>query len=170
MALKRGRIRSRPSDNHLTAEQWAETFQRLLERSGGQCEGRTPACVAPSGSVLGMARERVSVQHRRAQGSGGTDLGEVHCLANLLLLCGTGTTGCHGWVECQERAAARARGLWVGHEYRGGEPVPVQEYPLQLWSGRWVFLDPVVPAYLRHPDEWGVGSGGKPNHHPDMLC
>lgn len=156
-ALKRTAMRRRLADNHLTRDEWAELFHRLLERSGGLCEGRTPACIAPGGSIVGMPRERVSIQHRRAQGMGGTDLAETHNLANLLVLCGTGTSGCHGWVECQERDEAERRGLWVRHEYRDGEPVPVEEYPLVLSSGRRVLLDPVVPMYLRHPDEWGMG-------------
>lgn len=32
--------------------------------------------------------------------------------ANGLLLCGTGTTGCHGWVE-SNRSEARAQGFLV---------------------------------------------------------
>jgi hypothetical protein len=154
--VKRSRIKSRPADNHLTGDEWAEVFQRLLERSGGLCEAQTPDCAAPGGSVLGMPRERVSIQHRRAQGMGGTALAETNTdLANLLVICGTGNLFCHGWIETQERGAARERGLWVPHDYRDGVAVPVQEYPLVLASGRRVLLDPVVPIYLRHPDEWG---------------
>lgn len=149
-------MRSRPADNHLSRVQWDVLFQLLLVRSGGQCEGRTPACTAPGGSLLGMPRERVSVQHRRAQGMGGTSLDETHNLANLLLLCGTGVTGCHGWVECEERDLAEQRGLWARHEYRDGAPVPIDEYPLVLWSGRRVLLHPGQPTYLPHPDPWGM--------------
>lgn len=137
-------------------------FQRLLVRTGGTCEGRTPWCLAPAGSVLGMPRERVSVQHRRAQAMGGTALAETNTLANLLLLCGTGVTGCHGWVEVGERAAAEARGLWVRHDYQAGQPIPVTEYPLVLHSGRRVLLHPTEPIYLPHPDPWGVAHPTRP--------
>lgn len=157
--MKRTQIKARPADNHLSAAEWEQTFHRLLTRSGGQCEGRTPGCLAPCGSVLGMPRERVSVQHRRAQGMGGTALAETNAnLANLLILCGTGVTGCHGWAEVGERELAERRGLWVRHEYRDGVPVPVQEYPLVLWSGRQVLLDPRDPVYLPHPNPWGAAS------------
>jgi len=154
--VKRAARRSRRPDNHLSMAEWDTLFQQLLVRSGGMCEGRTPACAAPRRFLLGMPREQVSVQHRRAQGMGGTALDETHSLANLLLLCGTGVSGCHGWVECDERDLAEQRGLWVRHEYRDGAPVPIDEYPLVLWSGRRVMLHPAQPVYLPHPDPWGM--------------
>lgn len=154
--MRRTPLRSRPADNHLSRVEWEVRFQELLVRPGGQCEGRTPRCIAPNGSVLGLPREQVSVQHRRAQGMGGTALAETNDLANVLLLCGTGTSGCHGWVENDERGEAERRGLWVRHEYRDGVPVPLTEYPLTLWSGRRVLLHPTEPVYLPHPDPWGL--------------
>lgn len=154
--MRRAAFRARPADNHLSAVEWEQQFHLLLTRSGGQCEGRTPWCLAPGGSVLGMPREHVSVQHRRAQGMGGTALAETNNLANLLLLCGTGVTGCHGWVETEDRGEAELRGLWVRHTSADGRPVPVEQYPLVLWSGRRVLLHPTEPVYLPHPDPWGV--------------
>lgn len=120
---------------------WDEVLQDLLTRGGGRCEATTPNCVAPGGVLLGMQRGQVSIQHRRARGSGGTRDGEVHCLGNLLLLCGDGVRGCHGWVECRERAAAEERGLWV----RRGV-TPPWEVPVILGSGRVVRLDRVAPV------------------------
>jgi hypothetical protein len=149
-------MKRRPADNHLTGDEWDVQGQMLLVRTGGLCEGRTPACIAPDGLVLGMPREQVEIQHRRAQGMGGTALVEANNLANLLLLCAR----CHRWVESRPSPPddgadlARRRGLWVGHDYRDGVPVPVEEYPLVLASGRMVLLDPVVPEYRRHPSEW----------------
>jgi hypothetical protein len=158
--MRRGTIRARPADNHLAADEWAALFHLLLVRSGGNCEGRTVNCLAPAGSVLGMPRERVSVQHRRAQGLGGTSLEETNNLANLLILCGSAVDGCHGWVENEARGEAEARGLWVRHAYDAdGQPVPVERYPLVLWSGRRVLLHPTEPVYLPHPDPWGVRDG-----------
>ncbi len=147
--------------------EWDQRFQFLLVRSGGLCEARTPDCLAPGGVLLDLPRQRISIQHRRARGAGGTCLDDVHNLANLLLICGSGVSGCHGWIENRERAAARARGLWVGHEYEPDDagrsvPVPVERYPLELWSGRLVLLHPTDPVYVRHPDEWRLNRCGVP--------
>jgi hypothetical protein len=153
--MRRTPMRRHRPDNHLSRDEWDTLTQLLLVRSGGYCEARTPACAAPGGLIIGMLRDQVSIQHRRAQGMGGTDLVEANELSNLLLFCGTGTTSCHGWVETQERQRAQDWGLWVPHDRRDGEPVPVEEYPLTLWSGRRVLLDRSSPTYIRHPDEWG---------------
>lgn len=40
-----------------------------------------------------------SFHHRRPRGMGGTTRPETNSPANLLLLCGTGTSNCHGWIE-----------------------------------------------------------------------
>jgi hypothetical protein len=40
-----------------------------------------------------------SLQHRDARGMGGTSDPEINSPCALLVLCGTGTTGCHGEVE-----------------------------------------------------------------------
>lgn len=150
--MNRTPMKRKPADNNLSGDEWAEVFRLLLVRSGGRCEGGTPWCVAPAGYVEGMPRGQVSIQHRRARGTGGTALAETHTLANLLLLCGTGTSrACHGWVENKERAAAEKRGLWVRHEYEDGVLVPVDRYPLVLPSGRRVFLHPTEPRYIEHP-------------------
>ena len=47
-------------------------------------------CGAPAGPATGT----YSIQHRKARGVGGDN-----SLPNLLLLCGSATTGCHGEVE-----------------------------------------------------------------------
>ena len=53
-----------------------------------------------------------SIHHRRPRGIGGTLLAWVMAVANLIILCGSGTTGCHGWVESQRREA-REQGFLV---------------------------------------------------------
>lgn len=66
-----------------------------------------------------------SAHHRRPKGSGGTSEEWVGQAANCLILCGSGTTGCHGWVE-SHRAKATELGLLVprlGHEKSSEVPV-----------------------------------------------
>lgn len=50
---------------------------------------------------------RASLHHRKLRSQGGTD---TH--AGLVLLCGSGTTGCHGWVHANP-AQAQELGLIV---------------------------------------------------------
>ena len=72
----------------------------VLERDGYRCarDGR------PAGPGIGP----YSIQHRIARGVGGTN-----ALPNLLLLCGSGTTLCHGEVETKRGDHDRARGYWL---------------------------------------------------------
>ena len=70
----------------------------VIARDGGQCQ----RCGTTSGPF--------SVHHRRPRGMGGTKRRDT--AAGLIVLCGTGTTGCHGWVE-SHRAEARDLGLLV---------------------------------------------------------
>ena len=76
---------------------------------------------------------RWSIHHRKPRGMGGTKDPAINSPANLLLLCGSGTEGCHGWVE-SNRAQAYETGLLV---YRADDPVRV---PVRLWRGT-VLLD-----------------------------
>lgn len=43
---------------------------------------------------------------------GGTRRESTNDPSNLLIVCGSGTTGCHGWIE-GNRADAKAAGLLV---------------------------------------------------------
>jgi hypothetical protein len=56
-------------------------------------EGRCAVC------GLGVAGQVHSLQHRRSRGPGGTRWPQINSPANLLLVHGDGTTGCHGWIE-----------------------------------------------------------------------
>jgi hypothetical protein len=53
-----------------------------------------------------------SIHHRRRRGMGGSAL--LERASNLVRLCGTGTTGCHGFVESQ-RTLATVRGWLLGY-------------------------------------------------------
>lgn len=88
-----------------------------------------------------------SLQHRRARGMGGTRRAETDQPANLLLVCGTGTTECHGWIEAQP-AQAIGRGFRIA---AGATPARI---PYMDWTGReWILTDdggkePAAPATL----------------------
>ena len=52
-------------------------------------------CAVCGQSVLEIP---MSVHHRRNRGSGGSSDPLINAPSNLLTTCGTGTTGCHGWI------------------------------------------------------------------------
>ena len=64
-----------------------------------------------------------NIQHRRARGMGGTHDPVVNAASNLIVLCGSGVTGCHGWVETH-REEARRHG-WAVPQWAHPESVPV---------------------------------------------
>lgn len=64
-----------------------------------------------------------SIHHRRARGMGGRSGPEINSPANLLLLCGSGVTGCHGYVE-SHRAEAYTNG-WLIRADHNPAHVPV---------------------------------------------
>lgn len=65
---------------------------------------------------------------------GGTRRKDANSPANLVLVCGSATTGCHGWIESHPREAER-RGLRL-RQLADPRVVPV------LSAGRgWVRLD-----------------------------
>lgn len=82
------------------------TVELVKRRDGGRC--------AKCGHVVTHGQRGIdwSLHHRRPRGSGGTVLDWVNLPANLLILCGSGVTGCHGWVETH-REKARDLGYLV---------------------------------------------------------
>ena len=70
----------------------AKTLATVAERD----EGRCGYC---GDEVYGERGEDWSLQHRRRAGMGGDRRPETHAPGNLILLCGSGTTRCHGHVE-----------------------------------------------------------------------
>ena len=52
-----------------------------------------------------LVHQPYSLQHRRPRGMGGA--ADPHTMANLVVLCGTATTGCHGDVESHRSRATR---------------------------------------------------------------
>lgn len=79
----------------------AEVRALCLERAGHRCE----YCYCSVHGSLGY-----SAQHRAARRMGGSRLQWLGGPSNVLILCGSGTTGCHGWIE-HHPADAYALGL-----------------------------------------------------------
>lgn len=85
----------------------AATRRLVLDRAAGACE----LC----GRLLHDGTRWLgdhSHHHRRPRGMGGSRDAATNTAANLLLLCGSGTTGCHGTVE-SDRTAALEHGWLV---------------------------------------------------------
>lgn len=104
-----------------------ETVMTVLDRDGYRCV----RCGVP---IQGERGRDWSMQHRRPRGMGGTDRGDANSPANLVALCGSGTTGCHGHVESR-RAEAYVHGWLVSlHVDPANVPVLVDH------GSRWVYL------------------------------
>jgi hypothetical protein len=67
----------------------------VAARSGGRCEAGIDGCYGTATNI-----------HHRQRRAGGN-----HTAANLMHLCGSGTTGCHGWIT-EHPALSRAAG-WI---------------------------------------------------------
>lgn len=117
-ALARGDKPQRPPRN--TGPKVA-TRNLVIERAGGCCE----RC----GQAIGG---QFSIHHRLPRGMGGTSDPAANSPANLVLLCGSATTGCHASVE-RFRQAAVTTG-WIVP--RGTDPAKT---PLKT-PGGWVLL------------------------------
>jgi hypothetical protein len=99
---------------------------RVWTRAGGCCE----RC----GRGLLRGEGGYSIHHRRLKGSGGDRRPDTHRPGNLLLLCGSGTTECHGVVHHQQ-TPARDEGFIVS---RWADPVRIA-FKSALWG--WAFID-----------------------------
>lgn len=94
------------------------TTALLLERSGGICE----CCGHRPGS---------NRHHRRSRGMGGDKRPGTDSISNLLLVCGTGAMGCHGWLETH-REESYASGLLV---LRSVSDEDIASVPVRLACG-----------------------------------
>lgn len=69
-----------------------------------------------------------NAHHRKNRSQGGLDI-----LSNLLLLCGSGTTGCHGHIT--ENPKEAYENGWSVHSYDDPAAIPV------MYRGTFVVLD-----------------------------
>jgi hypothetical protein len=76
--------------------------------------------------------------------------------SNIVLICGSGTTGCHGWIETH-REDALAVG-WIVPQSTDGEPSDPREHPIwrpriDSWMtpgpGRWFAMVERIDAHDR---------------------
>jgi hypothetical protein len=72
-----------------------------------------------------------SLQHRRARGMGGTRRPDTNSPQSLIVLCGSATTGCHGWVE-SNRTVALSNG-WAVKSNSDPLLIPVAYRGSHLW-------------------------------------
>ena len=111
---------AKPKPNRVSEEtRWA-----VLARAFYKCE----RC---NQNFLGVP---MSVHHRRPRMMGGSKNEMLHEPANLIVLCGSGTSGCHGWVE-SNRAKARELGYLIQ------KIESAQEIPFRDETGSWWQLD-----------------------------
>lgn len=114
----------------------------VLLRASYRCE----RCELPLNSNL-------SVHHRRPRRMGGTRRPDANSPQNLLVLCGSGTTGCHGWIESHRREAYDAGYLL----YDMDDPLI---HPYRDGSGNWWILTEDggrIPHKPATPPPVGIG-------------
>ena len=73
-----------------------------------------------------------SVHHRVPRRMGGSRNETLHLPANLILLCGSGVSGCHGWVESY-RDKARERGFLLT-KVESAEEIPFIDDNGKAWQ------------------------------------
>lgn len=96
-----------------------------------EVDGRDNSACVRCGA--GRSMFGLNVHHRTPRGMGGSKDPLLSLPCNLITLCGSGTTGCHGWVESHRDAAARF-GYLVP---RGVDPATV---PVMYADGYWWLL------------------------------
>lgn len=75
--------------------------------------------------ITGLRGRGWSLHHRRPRAMGGTTREWVNLPGNLILLCGSGTIGCHSIVE-SDRAHYYANGFLIRDGVRIASEVPIE--------------------------------------------
>lgn len=100
-------------------------------------EGRCVRCGAHVADPLdGTPWAQWSIQHRKPRGAGGTKDPAINAIENLIVLCGDGVRGCHGWVE-SNRVESRRLGYSVP-QWQDPAVVPVAH---RTWVWAWPHPD-----------------------------
>jgi 5-methylcytosine-specific restriction enzyme A len=86
----------------------------VVMRGGGNCE----ICNKPLNSS-----QYVSLHHRKPRKMGGSRDTSLNEASNLMMICGSGTSGCHGYVE-SNRELSYTNG-WLVHSYEIPNQKPV---------------------------------------------
>lgn len=119
MSLRRTAIQRKPARRRTPRNTGPTPAQRALvaERAGYCCE----LCGIRLHDGDAWTTDH-SFHHRQARGMGGTSDTGANQPSNLLLTCGTGTTGCHGFIEAH-RTSAEEEGWLVRHGRNPAEVV-----------------------------------------------
>lgn len=99
-----------------------EVRHLVIARARGRCERCGDSCYDVAASV----------HHRRRRGMGGSRLPWIGTAPNLLLLCGTGTTGCHNHVETNRLEAYDVGWLLRAGVHPATAPVLIHDQGLVL--------------------------------------
>lgn len=91
-------------------------------------------CIRCSEPIEGERGVAWSAHHRRPRGMGGSRRDDTDTPVNLLAVCGSGTTGCHGYIE-SHRAEALTNGWLVPQSAD-----PAHASVLVDRESRWVYL------------------------------
>ena len=88
----------------------------VLMRANGLCED----CGGSLTKGFGM-----SVHHRQPRGMASTKKLNSNSESNLPVVCGSGTTGCHGWIE-SNRSESYEKGYLVSYNKQSSEDTPIK--------------------------------------------
>jgi len=67
-----------------------------------------------------------SLHHRTPRGMGGSREERLNLPSNLVAICGSGTTGCHGFIESNREMAEREG--WLVSRYEESAEIPIFIY------------------------------------------
>jgi hypothetical protein len=99
---------------------------------------------------IGILEIPFSIHHRRNRGSGGSGDPLRNAPSNLLTVCGTGTTGCHGWIGSSPLEALEHGYVVSLNSLERTTDVPV----IHAVFGASVFLADEEP-FVRPVADWG---------------
>ncbi|MFD5864404.1 HNH endonuclease [Agromyces sp. NPDC127015] len=103
-----------------------KTRAEVRERDRDTCQ--MPDCGRP------IRDDDYSLQHRRARGMGGSRRPDTNAPSNLVTVCGSATTGCHGYIESHPGIAAK-----LG--FRVAQGVTPADVPIYTFTHGRVYLN-----------------------------